>query len=295
MDKKMYEKMHSSKGFVAALDQSGGSTPKALKNYGISEDKYSNEKEMYDLIHEMRSRVITSPSFTSDQIIAAILFRRTMNSKIEDKYTAEYLWQEKGIVPLLKVDLGMIEKEDDVQLMKPIVDLDEQLEEARNHGVFGTKMRSVIWAANPKGIKKIIDQQFEFGQKIFDAGLVPILEPEVNIDLEDKAEAEEIMLKEIKEHLAKLDDETRFMFKFTIPTKAGLYSELMEDPHVCRVVALSGGYSLEKANDLLKENPGLIASFSRALLNDIRAQQTEDEFNKGLKATVDSIYEASIV
>ncbi len=295
MDKKMYEKMHSGKGFVAALDQSGGSTPKALKGYGISEDSYSNENEMYDLIHEMRARVIKSPAFTSDRIIGAILFRRTMNSKIDGKYTAEYLWQEKGIVPLLKVDLGMIDKEDDVQLMKPITDLDEQLKEAKSHGVFGTKMRSVIWAANPVGIKKIIDQQFEFGQRIFDAGLVPILEPEVNIDIPDKAEAEEIMVKEIKEHLAKLDDDTRFMFKFTIPTKAGLFSEIMKDPHVCRVVALSGGYSREKANELLKENPGLIASFSRAMLNDIRAQQTDEEFNKALQATVDSIYEASIV
>lgn len=295
MDKKMYENMHSGKGFVAALDQSGGSTPKALKGYGISEDSYSNENEMYDLIHEMRARVIKSPAFTSDRIIGAILFRRTMNSKIDGKYTAEYLWQEKGIVPLLKVDLGMIDKEDDVQLMKPITDLDEQLKEAKSHGVFGTKMRSVIWAANPVGIKKIIDQQFEFGQRIFDAGLVPILEPEVNIDIPDKAEAEEIMVKEIKEHLAKLDDDTRFMFKFTIPTKAGLFSEIMEDPHVCRVVALSGGYSREKANELLKENPGLIASFSRAMLNDIRAQQTDEEFNKALQATVESIYEASIV
>lgn len=295
MDKKMYEKMHSGKGFVAALDQSGGSTPKALKGYGISEDSYSNENEMYDLIHEMRARVIKSPAFTSDRIIGAILFRRTMNSKIDGKYTAEYLWQEKGIVPLLKVDLGMIDKEDDVQLMKPITDLDEQLKEAKSHGVFGTKMRSVIWAANPVGIKRIIDQQFEFGQRIFDAGLVPILEPEVNIDIPDKAEAEEIMVKEIKEHLAKLDDDTRFMFKFTIPTKASLFSEIMKDPHVCRVVALSGGYSREKANELLKENPGLIASFSRAMLNDIRAQQTDEEFNKALQATVDSIYEASIV
>jgi len=294
MNQQQLERMTNGKGFIAALDQSGGSTPKALKGYGIEESAYSNDEEMFDLIHQMRSRVITSPSFTSEHILAAILFKRTMESEIEGKLTADYLWEEKGIVPILKVDLGLADEADGVQLMKPITDLDETLALANERHIFGTKMRSVIKTANAEGIKKIVDQQFEIGLKICAAGLVPILEPEVDINAPDKAEAEDILLSEIKAHLAELPEDTKLMFKLTIPTKAGLYSEIMADPRVVRVVALSGGYSTDKANELLAQNPGLIASFSRALLGGLRAQQSDEEFNKVLKDVIVATYEASI-
>lgn len=294
MNQQQFERMHTGNGFIAALDQSGGSTPKALKGYGIEETAYHSEEEMFDLIHQMRSRVITSPSFTSEHILAAILFQRTMESKINGKPSADFLWEEKGIVPILKVDKGLAEEASGVQIMKPIPALDDLLKEAVSFHIFGTKMRSVIKAATPMGIKMIVDQQFEIGQKICAYGLVPILEPEVDIHIVDKKEAEDILLKEIIEHLSSIPKDTKLMFKVTIPTKAGLYSELMKDPHVVRVVALSGGYSREEADELLAKNPGLIASFSRALLSDLNVKQSEDEFNKVLKEAIDEIYRASM-
>ena len=294
MNQQQFERMHTGKGFIAALDQSGGSTPKALKGYGIEETAYHSEEEMFDLIHQMRSRVITSPSFTSEHILAAILFQRTMESKINGKPSADYLWEEKGIVPILKVDKGLAEEADGVQIMKPMPALDDLLKEAVSCHIFGTKMRSVIKAANPAGIKKIVDQQFEIGLRICAYGLVPILEPEVDIHIPDKTEAEDLLLKEIKEHLASLPADTKLMFKVTIPTKAGLYNDVMKDPHVVRVVALSGGYSRQEADELLAKNPGLIASFSRALLSDLNVKQSEEEFNQVLKEAIDEIYQASI-
>lgn len=294
MNQQQFERMHTGKGFIAALDQSGGSTPKALKGYGIEETAYHSEEEMFDLIHQMRSRVITSPSFTSEHILAAILFQRTMESKINGKPSADYLWEEKGIVPILKVDKGLAEEADGVQIMKPMPALDDLLKEAVSCHIFGTKMRSVIKAANPAGIKKIVDQQFEIGLRICAYGLVPILEPEVDIHIPDKAEAEDLLLKEIKEHLASLPADTKLMFKVTIPTKAGLYNDVMKDPHVVRVVALSGGYSRQEADELLAKNPGLIASFSRALLSDLNVKQSEEEFNQVLKEAIDEIYQASM-
>lgn len=294
MNQQQFERMHTGKGFIAALDQSGGSTPKALKGYGIEETAYHSEEEMFDLIHQMRSRVITSPSFTSEHILAAILFQRTMESKINGKPSADYLWEEKGIVPILKVDKGLAEEADGVQIMKPMPALDDLLKEAVSCHIFGTKMRSVIKAANPAGIKKIVDQQFEIGLRICAYGLVPILEPEVDIHIPDKTEAEDLLLKEIKEHLASLPADTKLMFKVTIPTKAGLYNDVMKDPHVVRVVALSGGYSRQEADELLAKNPGLIASFSRALLSDLNVKQSEEEFNQVLKEAIDEIYQASM-
>ena len=294
MNQQQFDRMKTGNGFIAALDQSGGSTPKALKGYGIEADAYKNDDEMFALIHQMRSRVITSPSFTSDQILAAILFQKTMESEIEGKLTADYLWNVKGIVPILKVDKGLADEADGVQLMKPITDLDEVLALANTRGIFGTKMRSVIKAANPEGIKKIVDQQFEIGLKIWAAGLVPILEPEVDIHIADKAEAEDMLLAEIKKHLEAAPADVKLMFKVSIPTNAGLYSEIMADPKVVRVVALSGGYSRQEADELLALNPGLIASFSRALLNELKAQQSDEEFNKVLKDSIDEIYEASV-
>lgn len=294
MNQEQFDRMKKGQGFIAALDQSGGSTPKALKGYGIDESAYSNDEEMFDLIHQMRTRVITSKSFNSDSILGAILFQRTMNSEIEGKPTADYLWDVKGVVPFLKVDLGLADEEDDVKLMKPITNLDETLKSANEHHIFGTKMRSVVNAANPEGIKKIVDQQFDYGLQIWNAGLVPILEPEVTITIPDKAEAENILKTEIKKHLATLDDDVRIMLKISIPTKEGFYSDIMDDPHMVRVVALSGGYSYDEANALLKKQPGLIASFSRALLGDLRAQQSQEEFDDILAKTIKGIYEASI-
>ncbi|MCH4206725.1 MAG: fructose bisphosphate aldolase [Solobacterium sp.] len=294
MNDKQYERMHTGKGFIAALDQSGGSTPKALKNYGIEETEYHSDEEMFNLIHQMRSRVITSPAFTSEHILAAILFQRTMESKIEGKMTADYLWEEKGIVPILKVDKGLAPLENGVQLMKPIPDLDETLKLAVQRHIFGTKMRSVIKAADKEGIRQIVDQQFAFGTQIGHAGLIPILEPEVDIHIPDKAEAEIILLENINEHLSQLPAECKLMFKLSIPTKDGYYTGLMNDPHVVRVVALSGGYSRAEADELLAKNPGLIASFSRALLSDLNAHQTEAEFNTALGNAIAEIYKASI-
>ena len=293
MNLNQLNQMHSAKGFIAALDQSGGSTPKALRLYGVEADQYSNDDEMFDLIHQMRTRIITSPSFTSEHIVAAILFEKTMDRKIEDLYSADYLLK-KGILPILKVDKGLAPLEHNVQLMKPIPNLDELLERAEKRNIFGTKMRSVIKGADPEGIHAIVDQQFEIGLKIAKAGFVPILEPEVDITIPDKQASEQMLKKEIMEHLAAVPEDVRLMFKLSIPSIDGFYSELMEDPRVVRVVALSGGYSREEANKRLSRNPGLIASFSRAFTEGLKAQQTDEEFNELLKKSIESVYEASI-
>lgn len=293
MNNDQLEKMKNSPGFVAALDQSGGSTPKALRNYGIEESEYDSEEEMFDLVHQMRSRIITSPSFTSDKVIGAILFERTMNSKIDGKYSADYLL-DKGIVPFLKVDKGLEDEENGVQLMKEITDLDELLKTANERNIFGTKMRSNILSYNEEGIRAIVDQQFEIGKQILDAGLMPMLEPEVNIHAEDKAKIDALVIEETLKHLDQLDDDQSVMLKLTIPTEEDAYRELIDHPKVVRVVALSGGYSTEEANEKLAKNPGLIASFSRALLQDLNVDQTDEEFDKALADAIDSIYEASI-
>nr|WP_263314663.1 fructose bisphosphate aldolase [Mammaliicoccus sp. Marseille-Q6498] len=293
MNQEQFDKIKNGKGFIAALDQSGGSTPKALKDYGVDEDQYNTEEEMYTLVHEMRTRIITSPSFSSEKILGAILFEQTMDREVEGKYTADYL-AEKGIVPFLKVDKGLAEEENGVQLMKLIPGLDELLKRAKDRNVFGTKMRSNILEPNKDAIAKVVQQQFEIGKQIIEAGLVPIIEPEVNINAKDKAEIEDILKEEIAKELDKLNDDQFVMLKLTIPTNANQYKSLIEHPNVVRVVALSGGYSRDKANELLKENDGLIASFSRALVTDLFAGQSVEEFDKGLGDAVESIYDASV-
>ena len=294
MNQEQLKRMESAKGFIAALDQSGGSTPKALKAYGVDESSYHGDEEMFTRVHEMRTRIIKSPSFNKSEILAAILFENTMDRKIDGLFTADFLWDKKGIIPILKVDKGLAEEKDGVQLMKPISDLNALLDRANERHIFGTKMRSVIKQANEAGIRAIIDQQFEVGLQIAAKGLVPILEPEVDIHCPDKAKAEEIMLAAIKKHLAKLPASAKIMFKVTIPTVDNLYEGIMKDPHVVRVVALSGGYSQDDANKKLARNHGLIASFSRALAQDLRASQSDAEFDAVLKKAVDSIYKASI-
>lgn len=288
-----FEKIKNEKGFIAALDQSGGSTPKALASYGVSEDAYSNEDEMFDLVHEMRTRIMTSPAFDSDYILGAILFEQTMDRKIEDKYTGDYL-TEKGIVPFLKVDKGLAEESDGVQRMKPIPDLETMLKRANERQIFGTKMRSVIKEANEEGIKAVVDQQFEIGKQILAAGLVPIIEPEVDIHSPEKEKCEELLKTEILRHLDQLGENEDVMLKLTIPTQENLYKELVDHPKVIRVVALSGGYSRDEANEKLRANDGLIASFSRALTEGLNVNQTDEEFNATLDKAVKSIYEASI-
>lgn len=294
MKKEQTDRIRTGNGFIAALDQSGGSTPKALLQYGIPEDAYSTDEEMFSKVHEMRTRIITSPAFSSDSILGAILFENTMDRTIDDQYTADYLWEQKGVVPFLKVDKGLDELEEGVQLMKPIPNLDNLLKHATEKNIFGTKMRSVIKEASTNGIKKIVDQQFEIAAQITEAGLVPIIEPEVDIFIADKQESEEILKAEIVDHLAKLDKDTKVMLKLSIPTEDGFYSDLIDDPHILRIVALSGGYSRDEANEKLKRNPGLIASFSRALSQDLTASQTKEEFDALLAESIKSIYEASI-
>ena len=288
------EKMRNGKGFIAALDQSGGSTPKALKLYGVNEDQYSNETEMYDLIHKMRSRIIKSPSF-DERIIGAILFEQTMDSKIDGKYTADFLWEEKKVLPFLKIDKGLNDLDaDGVQTMKDNPTLPELLKRANERHIFGTKMRSVIKKASPAGIARVVAQQFEVAAQIVAAGLVPIIEPEVDINNVDKVECETILRDEIKKHLNALPETSNVMLKLTLPTVENFYEEFTKHPRVVRVVALSGGYSREKANDILSKNTGVIASFSRALTEGLSAQQSDDEFNKTLGATIEGIYQASI-
>ena len=294
MNTEQLNRMRSGKGFIAALDQSGGSTPKALRLYGIAEDSYHGEEEMFDLVHSMRTRIMTSPAFTSEHILAAILFEKTMEREVEGKLTADYLWEEKHILPILKVDKGLALVENGVQCMKPIPGLDELLVRAKERHIFGTKMRSVIKEANEAGIRAVMEQQFELGIQIAEAGLVPILEPEIDIFSTDKAESERIMKGYLQEHLAKLDDSIQIMFKLSIPDVDGFYSDIMEDTHVVRVVALSGGYSRDEADEKLARNPGLIASFSRALTQGLNVNQTEEEFNNLLRESIDAIYKASI-
>ena len=294
MNQEQLDRMKNGKGFIAALDQSGGSTPKALKAYGVDESAYSNDEEMFTRVHEMRTRIIKSPSFQKQEILAAILFENTMDRKIDGLYTADFLWDKKGIVPILKVDKGLAAEADGVQLMKPIDGLGSLLDRALERHIFGTKMRSVIKQANKTGIRAIIDQQFSVGKEIIAKGLVPILEPEVDIHCPAKEEAEAIMKDEIKAHLAKLPADDKIMLKVTIPTVENLYEDLMQDPHVVRIVALSGGYPQHEANEKLARNHGLIASFSRALAEDLRANQSDAEFDKVLKTAIDGIYKASI-
>lgn len=294
MNVQQLDKMRSGKGFVAALDQSGGSTPKALKLYGVDENQYSSEEEMFDLVHQMRSRIITSPSFTGERILGAILFEMTMDREVENIPTATYLWDKKQVVPFLKVDKGLADEDNGVQVMKPMPDLDDLLDRAVAAGVFGTKMRSVIKLASPEGIKAVVDQQFEIAKQIIAKGLVPIIEPEVDINSSEKAEAEEILKAEISRHIANLGDNELIMLKLTLPSTAGFYQEFTENPKVVRVVALSGGYSREEANAKLAENSGVIASFSRALTEGLSAQQGDEEFNQTLDASIESIYQASI-
>lgn len=294
LNNEQLNRMHSGKGFIAALDQSGGSTPKALSLYGVVESNYTNDEEMYTLVHEMRTRIIKSPAFDSQYILGAILFENTMDRKIDGEWTGDYLWEKKKIVPFLKVDKGLADLSNGVQLMKPISNLDELLDRAVARNIFGTKMRSVIKEANPQGIRDVVKQQFEVGKQIFAKGLVPIIEPEVDIYSPDKEKSEQILKEEIQKQLDALDKDVKVMLKLSIPTVNDFYKELIDDPHVVRVVALSGGYSREDANDKLSQNHGLIASFSRALSEGLFANQSDEEFNKELTSTIKGIYEASI-
>lgn len=293
MNTKQLEIMQNGKGFIAALDQSGGSTPKALKLYGVTEDQYSNEEEMFRLVHEMRKRIITSPSFTSERILAAILFKVTMNSKIDDLYTSDFLWEKKGILPILKVDSGLAELNNGVQLMKPF-ELDELLANAKECHIFGTKMRSVIKEYNEDGIREVVKQQFEYARAIIAQGFVPIVEPEVDIHAEEKSKIESFLKAEIVKELETMNENQKLMFKFTIPTEANLYSDLVNFPCVLRIVALSGGYSREDANALLSKNQNMIASFSRALTEGLNVNQTQEEFDTMLNQSIKSIVKASI-
>ena len=294
MNSAQLAQMKSGKGFIAALDQSGGSTPKALSLYGIEPNTYSGEAAMFDLVHQMRSRIIKSPSFTSERVIGVILFEMTMDRQIDGLGSAEFLWQKKNIVPFLKVDNGLADEKDGAQVMKPIPELDARLASAISHGVFGTKMRSVIKQANAAGVKTVVEQQFEIGKQICAKGLVPIIEPEVDINCPDKAAAEDLLLAELTKHLDKLSDDQNVMLKLTLPEKAGLYTPLTNHPRVVRVVALSGGYSRDHANEVLAKNPNVIASFSRALSEGLTAQQSDSEFDGMIDKTIQAIYDASI-
>jgi fructose-bisphosphate aldolase class I len=287
------EKMKNGKGFIAALDQSGGSTPKALNLYGIEESAYSGEEEMFDLVHQMRTRIIKSPSLNAERTLGAILFDMTMERTIDGKGTAEYLWENKKIVPFLKIDNGLASEENGVQVMKSIPELVDRLARANGHKVFGTKMRSVIKLANRKGIQQIVNQQFEIGKKILAAGLVPIIEPEVDINSHEKEQAEGILKLELLDQLNKLKDNQNVMLKLTLPSQANFYSDLVAHPRVVRVVALSGGYARDEANKMLAKNNGVIASFSRALTEGLSAQQSDKEFDDALDKAVQGIYEAS--
>ena len=293
MNAQMAKQVAEKPGFIAALDQSGGSTPKALRLYGIQESAYNNDEEMYALIHQMRARIIKSPAFTGEKVVGAILFERTMDGEIDGIPTAEYLWTKRQVVPFLKVDKGLADEANGVQLMKPMPELDALLERAVAKGIFGTKMRSVINAANAEGISAVVAQQFDVGRQILGHGLMPIIEPEVTITIADKAEAEDILLAEILKQLDALGHDKQVMLKLTLPEKTNLYKPLVDHPRVMRVVALSGGYSREEANRRLAANTGIIASFSRALTEGLSAQQADADFDAALGDTIDCIYEAS--
>ena len=291
--KKMGQQMAGKNGFIAALDQSGGSTPKALSLYGIDEGSWSSDEEMFGLIHDMRARIVKSPAFSGDKVIGAILFERTMDADIDGMPTAEYLWTQRGVVPFLKVDKGLADEASGVQLMNPMPNLDALLKRAVSKGIFGTKMRSVIHAANAEGIAAVVAQQFEIGKQILSHGLMPIIEPEVTITIDDKAEAEDLLRDAILEQLKSLPDDAQVMLKLSLPEKPNQYQALMAHPRVMRVVALSGGYSREEANDKLAANSGMIASFSRALTEGLSAKQSDADFDKTLAGTINSIYQAS--
>ena len=294
MDSEKLSIFRSREGFISALDQSGGSTPKALKAYGIDEDQFSSEAEMYDLIHEMRLRIITSDCFNSDRILGTILFEDTVNRKIGDEKVPAYLWHKKKILAIQKIDVGLEEVNNGIQLMKPIPDIEDRLTEVVSNGVFGTKMRSVIWEATPEGINKIVTQQFEIAKIIMGFGLIPIVEPEVSIGISDKVQSEEILLAEVMENLDSLDDNQNVALKLTIPTQDNFYSGLVKHPRVVRVTALSGGYTHEEACGKLSGNPGMIASFSRALTERLKLDQTASEFSDALNGSMESIFRASI-
>jgi fructose-bisphosphate aldolase class I len=294
MNREQFEKMKSGKGFIAALDQSGGSTPKALRLYGIDEGTYSGDEQMFDLVHQMRSRIVTSPVFNGERILGAILFEMTMDREIEGLGAAAYLWDVKKVVPFLKVDKGLADEADGAQMMKAMPNLDALLARAKDKGVFGTKMRSVITLANQAGIDAVVNQQFEIGRQIFAAGLVPIIEPEVDIHSPEKAAAEALLKQALLDQLASLTDDQVVMLKLTLPDQDDFYAELVHHPRVLRVVALSGGYSRDDANALLARNHGVVASFSRALTEGLTAQQSDAEFNAALDASIESIYRASI-
>src|SRR3954462_10722923 len=293
VNQEQLQKIKSHPGFIAALDQSGGSTPKALSFYGIKENAWSNEDEMFAIVHQMRARMITSPSFNGDRIIAAILFENTMDKDIDSQHTADYLWNKKRVVPFLKVDQGLAVDQDGIQLMKPIPALAALLEKAKAKRVFGTKMRSVIKQANATGIKNIVNQQFELAAQIIDAGLVPIVEPEIDIHCPEKAKAEALLKAEILKELDQLPAEHLVMLKLTLPEQDDFYADFVKHPRVVRVVALSGGYSREEANERLRRNHGIVASFSRALVEGLSAQQADAEFNALLDRSIQSIFEAS--
>ena len=294
MNQQMFEQVKAGKGFIAALDQSGGSTPKALKLYGVEESEYSGEAAMFDLIHQMRSRLIKSKVFTGDRIVGAILFEMTMERQIDGIGSAEFLWNKKKIVPFLKIDNGLAAESNDVQLMKPIPELSARISAANKHGVFGTKMRSVINLANATGIEAVVAQQFEIGKEIIAGGLIPIIEPEVNIKSEQKGQAEEILKSSLITHLNKLNENQTVMLKLSLPNKPNLYQDLVNHPRVLKVVALSGGYSRDDANKMLAENNGVIASFSRALTEGLSAKQSDDQFDALLDSTIQSIFNASV-
>ncbi len=290
----MFDQVKAGKGFIAALDQSGGSTPKALKLYGVEESEYSGDAAMFDLIHQMRSRLIKSKAFTGDRIVGAILFEMTMERQIDGIGSAEYLWNKKKIVPFLKIDNGLAAESNDVQVMKPIPELSSRIAAANKHGVFGTKMRSVINLANAAGIEAVVAQQFEIGKEIIAGGLIPIIEPEVNIKSEQKGQAEEILKTSLINHLNKLNENQTVMLKLSLPTKPNLYQDLVNHPRVLKVVALSGGYSRDEANRMLAQNNGVIASFSRALTEGLSAKQSDDQFDALLDSTIQSIFDASV-
>ena len=294
VNQEQHNRIASGQGFIAALDQSGGSTPKALKLYGIEENAYANDAEMFGLVHAMRTRIVTSPAFTGERVLGAILFERTLDDQFDGQDAATYLWDVKGVVPFLKIDKGLEDEADGVQLMKPIPGLAELLARAKSKGVFGTKERSVIKANNAGGIAAVLDQQFELGQQVLDAGLVPIIEPEVDIKAADKEAIEVELKKGLIERLDRIDANTPVILKLTLPSVDGWFQELVDHPAVLKVVALSGGYSRDDANAKLAKNPGVVASFSRALTEGLSAQQTDEAFNQSLDVAIESIYQASI-